>query len=74
MIEELELWKHINFLSLYPRNPGSKHYYETQKYIFEFWEKLGYIVIEDKFPYLDLDNTRRIGINIIAKSEESEKP
>ncbi len=74
MIEELELWKHINFLSLYPRNPGSKHYYETQKYIFEFWEKLGYIVIEDKFPYLDLDNTRKIGINIIAKSEESEKP
>ncbi len=74
MIEELELWKHINFFSLYPRNPGSKHYYETQKYIKEFFEKLGYIVIEDKFPYIDIEGVRKIGVNIIAKSEETEKP
>jgi len=74
MIEKFELWKHINFLSLYPRNPHSKHYYDSQKYIEEFLERIGYIVIEDKFPYIDEDGNRKIGTNIIAKSDEEKQP
>ncbi len=74
MIEYDALYEHIKILSKAPRHFKSFNYFEAQNYIKKILEDNRYIIEEDKFPYFDENFNKQYGVNIIAKSDELNKP